>query len=309
MQSPLKKHFMMKTIHNSGSGENEFSRLTNEEKIMQRTAEYAPPFTTSKEEARQKLQNKIDALAMQQRAKQRTLAPWSRYTLAVAAAIALLVVATWFWSNRSITTEILTAKSEHIDYTLPDGSEVALNAASKLSFSKNKFNQERKLKLEGEAFFNVKKGKKFVIQTQLAEVKILGTSLNVFSRDSICRVSCVTGRVMVTKGNQSVIILPGESATIIHDNLKKITNVSIKKIGNWRYGEFYFENAALSNVFKEMELQFNTTFVLPNTEGKCFTGSFESKNLENALDIVCIPMGLTYDISSAKEVLISQKAN
>jgi ferric-dicitrate binding protein FerR (iron transport regulator) len=301
---------MNETLHTKSSDENDFKRFTNEQKIMHRTAEYAPPFTTSKEEARQRLQAKIEMMEATTKQKQPILLHRRYWIGAAAAAIALLLVGSWFFIRQNATTQLLTAKSEHLDIKLPDGSEVNLNAESKLSYSTNNFNKNRQLTLEGEAFFQVKKGKKFVIKTQLAEVKILGTSLNVYARENLCKVSCVTGRVMVSLGEKSVIILPGESAKVENNKLSKYSDSSIKMIGNWRYGEFYFENASLSNVFKEMERQFNTTFVTPNIEGKYFTGSFDSKNLENALDIVCIPMGLTYDINAAKEVhIINQKVH
>jgi ferric-dicitrate binding protein FerR (iron transport regulator) len=50
---------------------------------------------------------------------------------------------------------------------------------------------------------------------------------------------------------------------------KKHTNVA-----NWRNGEFYFENAPITEIFKEIERQFNVTFDLPKMKMKFFTGSF-----------------------------------
>lgn len=299
---------MEKDLLNIKAEENDFNRLTTEQKIMRRTAEYAPPFTTSKDEARQRLQAKIDALDSKKDVK-RSIVLLKPIWFAAAAVAALFIVGTWFWVNYNKTETLLTAKSEHKDIQLPDGSEVSINAESKLSYSENNFEKNRTLTLDGEAFFKVKKGKKFSIKTKLADVKILGTSLNVYSRNNMCKVSCVTGRVMVSMGNESVIILPGESATVENNTLKKYVDNSIKNIGNWRFGEFYFENTSLNTVFQEMERQFNTTFVIPTMEDAYFTGSFDSKNLKNALDIVCIPMGLTYEISASKEVHISRKAN
>ncbi len=203
--------------------------------------------------------------------------------------------------------EIAVEKGQHSEYQLPDGSLVTMNADSKISFKRSKFNKDRYLKLEGEAFFNVKKGKTFTISTKFADIKILGTTFNVFARENLFKVSCLTGKISVTSGNQSLIITPGESAAIRNGKLEKFEDKNINTISNWRVGEFYFEGASISSVFREMERQFNVTFVVTKMNDRYFTGSFTNKNLVNALDIVCIPMGLTYEIGSNSKISIREK--
>jgi ferric-dicitrate binding protein FerR (iron transport regulator) len=95
------------------------------------------------------------------------------------------------------------AKGEHINYQLPDGSVIAMNAESKISFNRNKFMKKRFVEMEGEAFFNIQKGGPFTIRTKSADIHILGTSFNVYSRDQAFKVSCVTGKIKVTSREQA----------------------------------------------------------------------------------------------------------
>jgi transmembrane sensor len=200
-------------------------------------------------------------------------------------------------------------KGQQNDFKLPDGSLVSLNADTKITFSKNRFKQKRNVEMEGEAFFNIQKGSTFTITTNLAEIKILGTSFNVYARDNQFKVSCFTGKIRVTSGEQSEIIIPNETAYIENNKLMVIKEENINSTAIWRVGEFNYENIPLNLVFNEIERQFNVTFVLPNFEGKKFTGSFSNKNLVQALDIICIPMGLTYEIGSNSKITIKGKTD
>ena len=161
--------------------------------------------------------------------------------------------------------------------------------------------------MEGEAFFDVRKGTAFTINTKLADIKILGTSFNLVSRDNSFKVSCITGKIQISLGSHSLTITPGESATLSNNELLKYSDKNIKRIPNWRIGEFYFEDSPLNLVFKEIERQFNVNFVVAKMDEKFFTGSFTNKNLVNALDIVCIPMELTYEIGGNSKIFIREK--
>jgi transmembrane sensor len=287
---------------------NNFSNSSTDEKIIESSKHLEVPFTLSSEEALAKLKSRIQqgntSTIMVKPVKKLMI-----YRISAVAASLLLVFAGWYTFVYNANLNIVADKGQHTNITLPDGSNVDINAASTITFSKNDFTSERKLKLSGEAFFMVKKGKTFTIKTEMADIRILGTSFNVYSRDSVFKVSCVTGKIWVGSGKQSVIITPGESAEIKNNSiLVKYTENNIQAIANWRKGEFNYENSDLVKIFDEIERQYNVTFVLPNINNKFFTGSISNKNLVDALDIVCIPMGLTYEIGSNSKVYIREKS-
>ena len=92
-----------------------------------------------------------------------TLHPFKQF-LRVAAVVAVLLAGSYFYVN-SLNESFSTELAERTEITLPDSSEIILNAGSKVSFSEKKWNEKRNVKLEGEAFFKVAKGKTFTVST------------------------------------------------------------------------------------------------------------------------------------------------
>jgi transmembrane sensor len=285
--------------------EKDFHEMETQQKILRVAAGYEVPFTLSKDEALAKLKAKI--------ASQPVIEPKSNkerkmiYWFSSAAAIILVSVGLWLYQHRNPLTNVIAEKGTHKEFQLPDGSLVSINAESKLAFEKSKFNQKRYLTLEGEAFFKVQHGKVFTIHTLFANVKVLGTSFDVLAREKTFKVSCVTGKVLVYSNNQSIIIYPGESIVSDNNKLSKYADKNIELVSDWRQGKFYFENIELNLVFKELERQFNVNIILPETDNKYFTGEFNNKNLADALDIICIPMDLTYEIDNNNKVTVRKK--
>jgi transmembrane sensor len=296
---------MVKDIH-MDSNQLEFRAMNTEEKIIWRTEQYRVPDSLPKEEAFHALMNRTANGNLKER-KRVVKLPVRYFYAAAAAAIILLIAGTWFvWNSRSVEN-VIAEKGHQTDYKLPDGSVVSLNADTRISFNKARFDKKRMVKMEGEAFFNIEKGSPFTIATSLADIKILGTSFNVYARDNSFRVNCFSGKIMVTKGSRTVVVNPMETARIENDILSVVKEENVYASAGWRNGEFNFENTPLNLVFDEIERQYNITFILPGLKGKYFTGSITNNNLVNALDIVCIPMGLTYEIGSNSKVFIKLK--
>jgi len=289
---------MSKDLHNN-LNEKELNA-----KILEHSAGYKTPFKVSKEEALQQLKGKMTQIGLKETPKRNGVRIINRFF--AAAALMLLIFGLWYFFRKPLV-EVIAEKGRQIEYKLPDSSMVSINAASKISFKKTNFNEKRYLTLEGEAFFNVKKGTPFVIATKLADIKVLGTTFNVFARENNFKVSCLTGKILISSGNQSVIITPGESVILENQKLLKFEDKHFASAASWRTGEFCFENSPVSSVFKEIERQFNVTFVVQKMNEKYFTGSFTNKNLVSTLDIVCIPMGYTYEIGSNSQILIREK--
>ncbi|MDX9696905.1 MAG: FecR family protein, partial [Bacteroidales bacterium] len=159
------------------------------------------------------------------------------------AALGLILIGIGFVSTRIYKTKISNKQIEYIannpdrnEITLSDGTIVTLYPTSKLIYQKQFAANERKVKLQGEAFFNVAKNpqKPFIVEVQNTEVKVLGTSFNVSSSltNNKVEVFVETGLVQVTKKlgeNESVLIFPGELVTVTdqHINHSKNTDYNI----------------------------------------------------------------------------------
>ncbi len=277
----------------------EFNNMSSEEKILKMAGEFKTPAGRPKTEVLDAILNEIEKTS-----PTKTVG-LKRYLQAAAIAVLLLSVYSLnsYFSHETIKTKY----AQHTAVSLPDGSRVVLNAGSRISWSNKKFNENRTVSLQGEAYFKVKKGNKFTIKTKNGLVEVLGTQLNVFSRGNSFWTSCVTGKVRVLAGKQQELILPGDFAEITPNGLVKLHKNNIENTISWKEGVFHFEDKPLVSIFAELERQFNVSIDYKNLEERTMTVSFSNKNLNEALDIVCIPMGLKYEVEQNKKVRISQK--
>ena len=140
----------------------------------------------------------------------------------IAASIFIVAGAAWFTTTilekDSADPEILNIASisEVKRDTLPDGSVAVLNKHSELSYPARFKGKTRKVKLRGEAFFNVKpnREKPFIIDVNDVQVKVVGTSFNIRSVNGLTEVIVETGIVQVTKGNGVIELKAGERISL-----------------------------------------------------------------------------------------------
>jgi ferric-dicitrate binding protein FerR (iron transport regulator) len=278
-----------------------FDSFTPEEKIQRFASGYSIPKKYTKEESFQHLRAKMAVQRKPEKQSRRIIYYWA------AAASVLLIIS--FVSVFAVfaPTKVLTANGEHTAFDLPDGSEVFLNAGSKIKYAERSFKQKRVLKLQGEAFFLVQKGSPFLIKTSRGTVEILGTSLNVFSRDNRFEVSCLTGKVKVSSNGHSEIITPGERTALENGTLVKYSGEPVDNMATWRFGVYHFVQTPLISIFDELERQFDVKIYGTGFENRLFTGNFSNQKLNEILDTICLPMGLAYEIKDGNKVRIYKK--
>jgi ferric-dicitrate binding protein FerR (iron transport regulator) len=297
---------MMENLTNQYSDDRDFKRMNLQEKISFRASSFKIPGGKPREEALADLKKRIIEKETRKVSTETTSFRMIWRVSSVAAGI-LILFGLWQLSSVVSETKVASGRGSHTNYILPDGSEVKLNSESRITFEKKDFGSDRQVALDGEAFFSVAKGSSFRIITPNGDIKVLGTSFNVYSRDNSFKVTCITGKVMVSCNDQSVTIEPGESAELSGGNLKGFHDARLQYITGWINGEFYFENTPLNLVFDEIERQFNVKFAKRERENRFFTGSFTNKDLEEALETVCIVMRLNYEIGENEKISISNR--
>ena len=202
----------------------------------------------------------------------------------IAASLLLFIGIGYSYVVFSTTSEI-ASNGEKTIFQLPDNSEVVLNSGSKIKYNKWNWNTHRKLNLTGEAYFEVAKGKKFEVETNLGTVTVLGTHFNVKARDKRFDVTCYEGLVKVNFKDQSIVITHGESVTF-ENEMQLDGNVNSSK-PEWVDGDLVFNNEKINAIIKELNRHYNTTIELKNiSSNQLFTGSIPSENLEEALEIL-----------------------
>jgi ferric-dicitrate binding protein FerR (iron transport regulator) len=269
------------------------------EKILKIAEGFETPAGMSTSEALNKVLSKIETSAPAKTLK-------LTYYFRAVAAVAILVLGIYGVSSVFSKSKMVTDLAEQTTFSLPDKSKVTMNAGSKITWNNRKFNNSRHLTLNGEAYFDVEKGNKFVIETKNGTVEVLGTQLNVFSRNNEFRVSCISGKVRVESHSSEQIILPGETAELTANGIIKSTLQNPDKIVAWQLGIFYFEDKPVVSIFAELERQFDVSIKFNGMKDRYITATFSNKNLKEALDIVCIPMDLAYEIEN-KKVTVYEK--
>lgn len=278
----------------------EFNKMSSEEKVMKIAGGLQTPPGKPKAEVLDSILNKIEKPAP---TKIRHL----NWVAGAAAAVIVLLLSIYSLNSYLSANTVKTKFAEQTTISLPDGSMVVLNAGSKISWSDKNFDTERLVTLQGEAYFNVKKGNKFTIKTKNGLVEVLGTQLNVFSRDKSFWASCVTGKVRVSANNRQQLILPGDVAELTANGLVKTHKNNIGKTISWKEGIFHFEDKPLVSIFAELERQFDVSIAYEEGKERRITVTFSNKKLNEALDIVCIPMGLKYEVDKNQKVRIFEK--
>lgn len=245
------------------------------------------PFKKTEDQAWSDLQARLAT------AETMKVVPLRRSKLVWGAAAAAVIAFGFLLFNAFPSKTILTASNGQISsHTLPDGSVVVLNAGSEIEYY-NDWSENRSLELDGQAFFNVKKGSNFVVKTQNGQVRVLGTSFDVLSRGNTFDVFCETGVVEVSSLGIKKVITPGQAVKLKNGVFER--KVPAGNISEWKEGRFVYENESLDVVLDEIERQFNVEIKRPNVRSVSYTGEFKNTNLENALEVVLSPfdMGFT----------------
>ncbi|CAM3089821.1 FecR family protein [Flavobacterium frigoris] len=260
---------------------------------LEKIAHYASHLETPKVDA----QAALAAFKTRSLSKKETKIRTLKFTTFFKVAAALLVLLTssyflFFNNTQSYETGIAQTKT----FRLPDNSEVLLNAESKITFNEKKWENNRDLTLDGEAYFQVQKGETFSVQTADGVVQVLGTHFNVKQRNNYYEVSCYEGLVSVTYNNETVKLPPGKTFRVVNKQIEAVDD-STAENPSWMQKESSFTRIPLNQVIAELERQYDIKIKVDGVDTtKLFTGSFTHTNQKIALEAVTIPLKLSYKI-------------
>ena len=166
--------------------------------------------------------------------------------------------------QRIVTVDVPAGEMKTV--TLPDGTEVCLNAKSTLVYPAAFGKSVRRVALTGEAYFKVKSDKRhpFIIHTQNISTRVLGTEFNVRSYDANdTHVTLVNGSVEVSSHNEKVRIEPNQDARL-EDGQLVIADVNPKDFTSWREGVMYFDDASLRTILQQLSAWYDISVVCGN---------------------------------------------
>jgi len=248
-----------------------------------------------------------------------------RYT-SVAAACLLAAMAIWKWSFTPeikepvpVLQQLATQNGSRSQLVLSDGTNVWLNAGSKLEYPKQFSGKVRSVTLEGEAYFDVthNEGQPFLVHTKAFTVKVLGTAFNIraYNDEDSAAASLIRGKIAVQLNadtSKTIMLLPREKLIIPTpavaeepiDAGRKETNISntqkftVNKAfistdkqntvleTEWKENKLAFKNTSFEKIAMALEKWFAVEIHFKNDNKKKLnlTGTFEGESLEEILN-------------------------
>lgn len=158
---------------------------------------------------------------------------------------------------------------------LSDGTHVWLNADTRLRYPVKFGSSERRVYLEGEAYFQVAKNTElpFRVESPSQTVEVLGTQFNVYaySGEEKEYTTLEEGRIAVTvsESGQKLELRPGQQLTVnCQDGNATVSEVDITQVTDWKSGMFVFDDQSLEMILRKVARWYNIEVLYKNTAAK-----------------------------------------
>ena len=191
---------------------------------------------------------------------------------------------------------------------LPDGTFVWLNAGSRMTYSQGVGVDNRKVELEGEGYFEVKRNEKipFFVKTKDLQLQVLGTKFNFrdYPEDHEVVVSLLEGKVGLNnllREEKEAVLSPDERAVLNKANgLLTVESVTASNASQWTDGYLFFDEELLPDIAKELERSYNVKIHIANDSLKTFRfyGNFvrREQNIQEVLEALASTEKMQYKI-------------
>lgn len=229
---------------------------------------------------------------------------WKVLRIAAAVLLPLFMIATvYLYQENTVLSQkdfvATTGKGEQVTISLPDGTQVTLNAESRLSYNLSNFNSdERRVTFDGEGYFRVAENaaSPFSVRAKGLVVSVLGTTFNLRARsvDTTAELALEEGsvRFQALKTGQGVILSPNQKAILdqIHGTVTVEESSYAMDASAWRRGELVFRNVPFAEVLKEIEEVYHVSIAIETEEidyqDDLFTGVLSRTNINEALEVI-----------------------
>lgn len=180
--------------------------------------------------------------------------------------------------GKDLTASIVVPKTRIASFAFTEGSLIALNSDSRLSFPISYGASDRRVSLEyGEAFLKVAKDRDhpFAVELPNAEINVLGTEFNVSASGETSVTTLVNGKIELTKSSRTdrVLMIPGEEAIVTLQGIE-VGEVDTSDVGLWQEGKYAFRSQPLTDILGQVSRWYDVHFVVsdPSIARQTFTG-------------------------------------
>lgn len=183
--------------------------------------------------------------------------------------------------------------SKAISLALTDGTVVFLNTGSRCRYPASMNGHERRVEIEGEAYFEVAADahRPFIVvnKPKGVEIKVLGThfNINAYDDESTANITLLQGAVLVSNVHASVVMRPGQQAQVA-DQLKLVNDVDLEEAIAWKNGRFLFpEGSDIQSIMKQIARWYNVKIVFTGSIQQKFGGSISrSSSISQVLNVL-----------------------
>ena len=190
--------------------------------------------------------------------------------------------------------EVVAERGQKSSVTLPDGSHVWLNSASRITYTSDFNKKNRTITLEGEAYFDVAKNKKipFVVNASEMSITAVGTEFNVRNysdEDEVCT-TLVEGKVIASTLGGDISLTYGQEA-VLNRNSGEMSFAVVSDLNHmvpWRSNEMLLDGESLDNLSRILSRMYNVDVYFENDSIKTYTytGLIRNNSLQNVLELV-----------------------
>lgn len=229
-----------------------------------------------------------------------------RYYLPLAACFAVVLtlgLAYKLFNNSKVPTvaggyqTIEVKKGEKRFVQLIDGTQVWLNAESRLTFPKEFNGTQRAVNLIGEAYFRVAKNpnKPFIITSPRTTTKVLGTKFNLrdYQNEEKSELVVEEGKVSFSaiKTNGTLILTANQKGILDSKNkLNATQNIDYSgKYFDWKDNKLIIDDLTLEEIKPILERWYNINLIISKKElGKeRYKGTFNNPTIKEVLTSIC----------------------
>ena len=217
------------------------------------------------------------------------LKPTHIYTL-YTVIITFFLISTLYQTSSTNIVRTKTAEREVIN--LIDGSTITVHSGSEITYDNNYNKTHRKIFLTGEAYFNVREGDlPLIIETEHAQITVLGTIFNVRSRNDGFEIGVNEGKVNISNEICTIELSQGQFIeTASKFNKTDIQDISYSNYPDWIDYRIFCNKTKLLEVCSEIERIFDIKFIFPQPDLKniLLTGMINSSDLQIVLKTLSI---------------------
>jgi len=205
---------------------------------------------------------------------------------------------------------LVVPKGHFYKLNLEDGTQVWVNANSQLKFPEKFDKNERRVILDGEAYFEVSHDaeRPFYVESKGNEVKVLGTHFNINAYGHNVRTTLSSGRVQVSHSGHVIVLEPGEYANLVGEQLRK-GKADLEHDLSWHNNQFYFKKETIVEItstlskWYDIQVRFKKDVALD----KVYTGNFKRDvKLSEVLEMLTYVCDLKFELQG-QELIVENK--